>query len=322
MQPLESTIIEFDVSARTYKTLDVKTFEINPHEKNKIYWIHCNLSEVDLFQAVAAKIHLPEVVVSACNNEDNMPKLIETDNALTLQVQCILYDTHEEDFGNLIIHLSEQYCFTATYEALPALTEFFENYPKAVKYAKTPCFILFLLLDNTVNDYAKNLYDLEMKADEMDLLIRQSAENAFLDVANTKNYAMKIKRYATTVREMLMRISGRRISVISEQCRVSLFNLFSHCQMVVHEADSVRDMLNSLLDQIDNALMQRMNETMRVLTAFAAIFLPLTLITGIYGMNFEWMPELHWRYGYLWALFLIILCAAFLLIVFKRKKWF
>jgi len=123
-------------------------------------------------------------------------------------------------------------------------------------------------------------------------------------------------------REILMRISGRSIAVISDACRTSLYNLSNHSHMVVHEADSIRDMLNSLLDEIENMLMQKLNETMRVLTAFAAIFLPLTLITGIYGMNFRWIPELNWTYGYFWALGLLVVCAGSLLFLFKKKKWF
>jgi magnesium transporter len=92
--------------------------------------------------------------------------------------------------------------------------------------------------------------------------------------------------------------------------------------MIANETDSLRDMLNSMLDQIDNALMQKMNETMKILTTFAAIFLPLTLITGIYGMNFQWMPELAWKYGYFYALTLLVVCGLSLLFIFKKMKWF
>lgn len=133
---------------------------------------------------------------------------------------------------------------------------------------------------------------------------------------------MKVKRYTIAIREILMRITSRNILVISEQCRTSLYNLSNHCHLIVNEIDSLRDMLNGLLGQIDNQLMQNMNETMKVLTAFAAIFLPLSLITGIYGMNFYWMPELGWKYGYFGALGLIVLCALLLFLIFRKKKWF
>lgn len=118
-----------------------------------------------------------------------------------------------------------------------------------------------------------------------------------------------------------MRISARKIPVISKECQVSLRNLFDHSQMVFVQLDSVRDNLNSTLDQIDNFLMQKMNSTMKILTAFAAIFLPLSLIAGIYGMNFK-MPEYHWKYGYLWPLSLMTLIGGTLIWFFKRKRWF
>ena len=119
-----------------------------------------------------------------------------------------------------------------------------------------------------------------------------------------------------------MRISGRKITVISEACRVSLFNLFNHCQMVDNEADSIREILNGLLDQIDNSLMQRMNETMKVLTAFAAIFLPLTLITGVFGMNTLITPIVNDTFGFYKIILLMISFALITFSYFRYKKWF
>lgn len=322
----DSIIIEFDIANRSYAAISLDEFSIDPNNPNKIYWIHSYLKHKDAFKQIATKLKLPESVIALCKKKDSMPHLIDNDVTLTLQVQCLLssdyVEKREENHSHLIIHLTNQFCFTASSVPIPAVLEFLENYPKAINYAKTPCFILFLILDNTVNDYARGLFTLELEADEMDLIIHQTRANIYEKVTAIKKQAMKTKRYIAAIQEILMRVSGRKITVISEACRVSLFNLFNHCQMVDNEADSIREILNGLLDQIDNSLMQRMNETMRVLTAFAAIFLPLTLITGIYGMNFHWMPELTWKYGYFYALGLIFFIGIALYIAFKRRKWF
>lgn len=326
MTSMASTIVEFDIEDHTFQTLSIDEFKIQP-QLTKIYWIHCDLNEKEMFEKISAQLHLPENIVSLCQDEDIIPKLIDTDDALTLQIQCLLsteineYNT-EVDFENLVIYLTPRYCFTASAQALPAIKEFEESYSKSIKYAKTPCFILFLILDNVVNDYGKILFSLEMVTDQLDLRILDESKNIYNDVMDVKHQLIKIKRYSIAIREFLMRISSRSISVISEQCRLSLYNLSSHSHTIVHEVDTIRDILNGLLDQIDNALMQNMSQTMKVLTAFAAIFLPLTLITGIYGMNFQWMPELHWKYGYFGALGLILFCGLALAYLFKKKKWF
>jgi magnesium transporter len=182
--------------------------------------------------------------------------------------------------------------------------------------------MLFLILDDIINDYSNILFHFERVTDQIDLDVRTSNSDAYSNVMSIKKNVMKIKRFVMAICDFLMRISGRKISVISESCRLSLANLFSHTQMIVNEADAIRDILNGILAQIDNALMTRMNETMRILTAFASIFLPMTLIAGIYGMNFHIMPELEWDYGYYYALGLMLACAGTLLFIFKRFKWF
>lgn len=325
MTNLSSTVVEFNIKNHSFNELPFTALEINSEDKNKIYWIHSNLDEPDTFRKFAEKLALPEDVIELCQQEDVMPKLIDTDEGLTMQIQCLLStelnSNNEVSLGSLIIHLTPHFCFTAASGSSPAILELRSSFQKAIRYAKTPCFLLFLILDNIVNDFSKILFNFEMIADQLDLRVRTVEDNIYHEVMNIKQEVMKVKRYVIAVRENLMRISGRNISVISEQCRVSLNNLSNHSHMIVHEADSIRDMLNGLLDQIDNTLIHKMSESMRVLTAFASIFLPLSLITGIYGMNFHWMPELEWKYGYFWALTLILVFGGALLVLFKKNKW-
>lgn len=326
MAMLNSIGIEFNLQDRTYRQFSVDQFDINLEDETKIYWLHCDLNQPEIFKRVMDKLHLSDDFINLCDPADTMPKLVDTGESLTIRIQSLLSDELKQDqeavFENLVIYLTEHYCLTVASSFLPALAAFTEVAPKAIKYAQTPCFILFLILDNVINDYSKILFHFDLIADELDMHIDDSNHNIYSDVMDKKNQVMKIKRYVAAIRDILMRISGRKLAVISEQCRLSLGNLFDHSQMVVAEADAVRDILNGTLDKIDNALMQKMNETMKILTGFAAIFLPMTLIAGIYGMNFTWIPELQWKYGYWWALFLMLLCGGFLLYLFKKMRWF
>ncbi len=326
MTSLHTIIVEFDVVERSHRTITPDEFHQGELDPTKIYWIHASLTSNGEFKRVAKKINLPEETIKLCLNKTTLPKLIDTDQKLTLKFQCLkekeFNRNKEEHFDNLIIHLTDQYCFTASKYALPALLEFQNHYNKAIKFAKTPCFILFLIMDNAVNDYAQFLFNYEIFTDQMDIKVRENHENIYNEVVAVKKRVMEIKRCTVAVREILMRLSGRKMSAISDDCRASLLNLFNQSQMIFHEIDSIRDMLNGLLSQIDYSLMHKMNETMRILTAFAAILLPLTLITGIYGMNFHHMPELTWKYGYYGALLLIVAVGFALFFMFKKFKWF
>jgi magnesium transporter len=179
-----------------------------------------------------------------------------------------------------------------------------------------------LILNNVVNDYAQFLFNYEISSDEMDIKVRENHENIYSTVANMKHRVIVIKRCTAAIREILMKISGKKMAAISDDCRASLLNILNQSQLVFNEIDSIRDMLNGLLSQIDYMLMHKMNKSIQILTAFAAIFLPLTLITGIYGMNFQHIPELAWKYGYVYALALILACGILLVLLFKVKKWF
>ena len=97
--------------------------------------------------------------------------------------------------------------------------------------------------------------------------------------------------------------------------------MFDHVIRVIETLDSYRDLINGMLEIYLSAVSNRMNEVMKVLTVFATIFIPLTFLVGIYGMNFDYMPELRWKWSYpiLWLLFFLI--PAGLLLWFRRRKW-
>lgn len=324
MDALPSKVIEFDLKEHQFRELSLEEFEIAPEQEHKVYWIHYNLNQKEDFPKIAQRLKLPLSVIEVCNEDDKIPKIFDDEFSVTIETECLISNAlkNEQDieFESLIIHLTPRFCFTAASVSIPALNVFINSLQKNLLYAKTSCFILFLMLDNVINDYSKVLLDFELISDQIDLKVREMPDDLYNEVINVKKQAMKTKRYVSAIRDTLMRISARKMPVISQECRRSLRNLFNHTQMICVQIDSMRDSLNSTLDQIDNALMQKMNRTMKVLTAFASIFLPLTLIAGIYGMNFN-IPELHWRYGYFWALGLMLICGAILIFVFKKMKW-
>lgn len=324
---LDSCAIEFDLKNRSFKKLSIdELVQVDLNNTDIIYWIHSNLNQVDIHRKLIEKCHLSDDVVKLCNQIDSIPTTMDTDESLTILFQCLMSTELNQkgavSFGSLIIHLTPTFCFTATSDPIPVLFEFIESSKKSLRYAKTPCFMVFLMLDNVINDYAKILYNFDVISDQMDWRVRKTHKNIYNEVIKIKQNLMKIKRSLIALREILLRISSRKLSVVSKECLLSLSRLANHSHLVVHEVDSVRDILNSLLDQIENNLMQTLNQSMRILTALSMIFLPLTLIAGIYGMNFHWIPELSWKYGYFYALSLMILCASIILLIFKKNKWF
>ena len=110
-------------------------------------------------------------------------------------------------------------------------------------------------------------------------------------------------------------------SLIEEATGIYLRDVYDHSIQVIDTIETFRDMISGMLDIYLSSISNKMNEVMKLLTIIATIFIPLTFIAGIYGMNFAYMPELQWRWGYFAVLFIMAVVAVFMLIYFRKKKW-
>ena len=123
------------------------------------------------------------------------------------------------------------------------------------------------------------------------------------------------------MREVISAMDRSESALMSDAVSVFLRDLYAHTIQVVDSVAAYQNILSALLDLYLSSVNNKMNEVMKVLTVFASIFIPLTFLVGVYGMNFEYMPELRWRWGYpaLWAVMLALIAG--MVVYFKRKKW-
>ena len=140
-------------------------------------------------------------------------------------------------------------------------------------------------------------------------------------IQRLKREMISIRRYVTPLRELLSDMIHSESDLIHESTHLFLRDVSDHAIRVVESIESYRDILTGLLDIYVSSVSNKMNQIMKVLTVFTSIFIPLTFIAGIYGMNFEHMPELKWKWAYpfTWGVFITI--PVILLTYFKRKKW-
>jgi magnesium transporter len=129
-----------------------------------------------------------------------------------------------------------------------------------------------------------------------------------------------LRRVAAPQREVLWRLS-REASVVDEKAKAYYSDIYDKFYRISETADTHRDILTGLLDAYLSVVSNRLNEVMKVLTIIATIMMPLTVIVGLYGMNFKYMPELGWKYGYAMVWTVMVGTATGLLVYFKRRKW-
>jgi magnesium transporter len=184
-------------------------------------------------------------------------------------------------------------------------------------------FLCYAILDEVVDEYMPiiEVMDEEIEGLE-DEILAQPTSHTLERILALKHSTLTLRRMIIPQREVMNRLSRDDLPQISPQHRIYYRDVYDHLVRIHDLSESVRDVTIGTLDTYLSVTSNRLNQVMKALTIVSTIFLPLAFIAGVYGMNFEYMPELHWRYGYLmaWAIFLIIPLA--MALFFKRKGWF
>ncbi|GAB4323500.1 MAG: magnesium/cobalt transporter CorA [Candidatus Zixiibacteriota bacterium] len=182
-------------------------------------------------------------------------------------------------------------------------------------------FFFHAVLDYLVDYYNVTLERMEDDVDQVeDEVFEDPNEDLVKRVFNLKRDLSQLKRIVTPLREMLNRFSRDVFPQIGPQAQVYFRDVFDHMQRINELADSFRDTLNSVLEVYFSTVQNQANETIKLLTIISTILLPLTFLTGVYGMNFKHFPMLQWEHGltFFWALIVVISIG--MIVFFKRKK--
>ncbi|PKM47661.1 MAG: magnesium and cobalt transport protein CorA [Firmicutes bacterium HGW-Firmicutes-8] len=184
-------------------------------------------------------------------------------------------------------------------------------------------YILYLIIDAVIDDYFPILdrVDDDFSSVESQLLGSPGTAD-FNDLFKLRRALVDIRKILSPHREMINALIRHEGLLIKEENRVFYLDVYDHLMRIFDFLDTYRDLISGSQEIYLTAVSNKMNEVMKTLTVIATIVLPLTLISSIYGMNFRFMPELGWRYGYFWALGLMLVTAGGLVYYFWRKKWF
>ena len=184
-------------------------------------------------------------------------------------------------------------------------------------------FLCHALIDYLVDDYLPHLDDLEDEIDGLEnYLVTQPKPEVLPHILNLKHYIMRLRRTTSPMREVMNRLSRDDFPFIDRQSQVYFRDVYDHLVRINDMIDLLRDMTSSALDVYLNSTSLKLNQVMKALTIVSTIFLPLSFVAGVYGMNFKFMPELNWPGGYPFVWVIFILIVAGMLVFFWRKKWF
>ena len=183
-------------------------------------------------------------------------------------------------------------------------------------------YLAYSLIDAVVDNYflilEKMGEDLEILEDE---LVECPDSDTSQKIHEMKRNMIFMRKAVWPLREVISRLSRGQTAIFQESTEIYLRDVYDHTIQVIDAIETFRDVLSGMLDIYLSSISNRMNEVMKVLTIIATIFIPLTLVSGIYGMNFDYMPELRWHWGYPAVLLFMLLTGLLMLLYFKRRNW-
>ena len=188
---------------------------------------------------------------------------------------------------------------------------------------KKPDYLLYRLIDIIVDNYYVVLDEIGQQIEHIeDAIYKDPSAKEFQQIQRLKKELIFLRKALYPLRDALSKLIKDESGFIESQNARYFSDIYDHVVHLIDSMDTYKDLTTSLMDIHINTLNTRMNEVMKVLTVISTIFMPLTFIVGVYGMNFEYMPEIPWKWGYpvIWGI--MILIAGAMLRYFKFKKWF
>lgn len=293
---------------------------------SKIYINVSDIKDENSINKLCELFNFHSLVKSDILNTKSRPKLRYFDDYIFLNAKILHYDKSLSEFTtkHVSIVFGENYVITfneCENRIVKYIIEQIQSNQGKIRDMKADYFV-YTFLDLIVDNYYYTLEKLEEKIENTeDKLISNPSSEKLRQIYKLKRQMLFIHKAIWPLREVIGSLERDKIQLISEHTLIYLRDLYDHIIQVMDITETLRDMLSSMLDIYLSTSSNRMNEVMKVLTIISTVFIPLSFIVGLYGMNLSYMPEYNWPYMYpvLWVIMISVVI--FMLTYFKKKKW-
>ncbi len=288
-------------------------------------WVNIEgLNNIELIGGIGKEFNIHPLVLEDILNTNQRPKFEGFEDYQYIVLKNLSLKDSEVIYEQVSILLLQDYVFTFREKHDDLFSPINQRLKKTKSRLRTQGtdYLAYVLLDIMVdqNFILQDALDEIIDKTEEELLDKPDI-STLTKIQKIKRELIFIRRTVSPLRELLASILRNDNDLISDNTQVYFKDIYDHVLRISETNELQRDMVYGLLDMYRTQMSNHMNEIMKVLTVFASIFIPLTFLAGIYGMNFEHMPELKWRYAYpaLWVVFIVV--SVGLLYFFRKKKW-
>lgn len=282
------------------------------------YWIDADTEDLVELQPLYG---LHDLAVEDClSEEDQRPKLEIYESHYFIVVNSIRFDDEEIFLRALNVFLGRHYIITVTRQKIhelrvlkPVLWEQEVNAPDR---------FLYLLIDLVVDNYFSVGDRIEARIEKLEEDILMHTKKSHLsEIIGLRSEILWLKKMLGPQKEVINTLNKKDLRLIDDQLQKYFSDIYENAVKISETFETYRDLMGNLREAYQSSIANRANEIMRVFTAITTIFMPLTVITGIYGMNFDNIPEIHTEYGYYGVIAVMVTLGCGMLVIFRKKEW-
>jgi magnesium transporter len=326
-EEVKITIMDYDQTSVMEREVE-NVEECFPFKETPtVTWINIDgLHHVENVEKLGKHFNIHPLIQEDILHTGQRPKMEDFDEYILIILKMLYYDNEEDTVRSEQISIILGSNFVISFQEVPG--DVFNSLRERIRNGKGRVrrmgadYLAYALIDSIVDHY---FILLEKFGDRIETLEEELAQDpqpeTLQAIHNLKQEIIFLRKSVWPLREVISGLERTESSLIHDNISMYLRDVYDHTIQVIDSVETYQDILSGMLDLYLSSVSNKMNEVMKVLTIFAAIFIPLTFMAGVYGMNFKFMPELEWRWGYpaLWIVMASV--ATFLIIKFKRKKW-
>lgn len=313
----------FEVSIEKLQKLSDTMF----NKDDRIYWLNIDgLGDTNLIRIIGETLNLHVLTLEDILNTEQRPKIEDFGDYFFLVLKMLSFDNERKEIKQEQLSIILKDNIVLTFQEREG--DVFQPLRDRLKLSESRArrsgsdYLVYALMDAIVDNY---FLILEKVSDEIEIIEELILNDPSSDLIN-KLYRLKrnvllLRKTIWPLREVVSFWGRSESKMIRNETQVFFRDLYDHTIQVIDNIESLRDLITGMVDIYLTTISNKMNSVMKVLTIIATIFIPLTFIAGVYGMNFVNMPELEWKYGYFGVMTVMFAICMLMLYLFKRKKW-
>ena len=299
--------------------------EMLTHDENLV-WLDVQNPTREELVLLQAEFKLHPLTIEDCVNTNARPKIDQFPDYMFLILHAVIVPPRTNRIKTLELNIcvGKNFILTIHIDSVPSIDTNWERCQKnAQLVSKGADRFLHHIVDSLVDNYFPIMDMLDGRIAKIEReVFKEATQKTLSQIFSVKKDLLFLRRFVTPQREIVNMLSKEQYALIRFSVQIYFRDVFDNLLFIQEAIDTYRDSISGALDAYLSTVSNKTNEIMKTLTIIATIAMPLTVITGVYGMNFKYMPELQWPFGYAGAYLLMLAVGISMLVYFKKKKWF